>query len=223
MPATSRVSAATGRSRMETVLRLAAAVGGPLAERPSDRTITAQTVKHAGVKPFPRGHIQIAVDGFVRDPHPRHRNAPAAATGRSAVATNRHQVWRRPSPPTPHWRPACLLSDAAPSRTQQHRQPTPGTRRGHHCRRSPFTPSTTGRSDQRSIAPPGLPRSHATFLHARPRSHDWPCAAAEPEGSHPTDAGTAGSEAAFRPACAPFPGSNHHGATSPTTDSAARR
>src|ERR1700737_3707361 len=80
-----------------------------------------------------------------------------------------------------------------------------------------------GRYDRRSFALAGLPRSYVRFLHARPRPDDWPCAAAEPEESHPTDVGTAGSEAAFRPACALFPGWNHHGATLPTTDSAARR
>jgi hypothetical protein len=155
---------------------------------------------------------------------PRHRDAPAAATGRSAEATNRHQVWRRPSPPTPYSRPACSLSDAAPSGTQLHRRPAPGTRRDHHCGRSPVTPSTTaGRYDRRSFALSGLPRSRVRFLHAQPRPDDRPCAAAEREGSRPTDAGTAGSEAGFRPACAPFPGSNHHGATLRTTNSAARR
>ena len=99
--------------------------------RPEDRlpsgrrleTITAQTVKLAAVECHPRRHIHVTVDGFVRDP--RHRNAPAAATARSAVSTNRHQVWHRPSPPTPHSRPACSLSDAAPARTQPYRQPAP--------------------------------------------------------------------------------------------------
>jgi hypothetical protein len=55
-----------------------------------------------------------------------------------------------------------------------------------------LTSTTAGRYDQRSNAPSGLQRSHARFLHARPNSDGWPCAAAEPEGSHPTDAGTAG-------------------------------
>jgi hypothetical protein len=105
------------------------------------------------------------------------------------------------------------LGRRALSNAAAHRQPARGTRHGHHCARSPSTPSTTaGRYDQRSIAPSDQPQSHVIFLHARPRLNDWPCAAAEPEESHPTDAETAGSEATFHPACAPFPESNHHDA-----------
>ena len=100
-----------------------AAAGGPLAQRTpfrndhrSDGETCCRRVPSATA-------VHVTVDGFVRDP--RHRNAPAAATGRSAVSTNRHQVWHRPSPPTPHSRPACSLSDAAPARTQPYRQPAP--------------------------------------------------------------------------------------------------
>ena len=53
------------------VADLGAAVGGPLAERSPYRTMTAQTVKHAGVECLPRRHIHITVDGLVRDPHAR--------------------------------------------------------------------------------------------------------------------------------------------------------
>jgi hypothetical protein len=53
------------------VADLAATVGGPLAQRTPYRTIAAQTVKHAGVKHFPRRHIHITVDRLVRDPHRR--------------------------------------------------------------------------------------------------------------------------------------------------------
>ena len=60
---------------------------------------------------------------------PRHRDAPAAATRRSAVATNRHPVWRRPHPLAPHSPPACSLSGAAPGRTRQRRRPMPGRQR----------------------------------------------------------------------------------------------
>jgi hypothetical protein len=60
------------------------------------------------------------------------RDAPAAATARSAVVTNRHRAWPRPAPPTRYRRPACSPSDGAPCQTPQHRQPARGTRDDHH-------------------------------------------------------------------------------------------
>jgi adenylate cyclase len=38
--------------------------------RPSNRTVTPQTVKHAGVEDIPRRHGHITVDRLVRDPRP---------------------------------------------------------------------------------------------------------------------------------------------------------
>jgi hypothetical protein len=43
-------------------------VPAPLAARPSNRTVTPQTVKHAGVEDIPRRHGHITVDRLVRDP-----------------------------------------------------------------------------------------------------------------------------------------------------------
>jgi hypothetical protein len=50
---------------------LAATVRALLSARTSDRTMTPQTMEHAGVKHFPRRHIQVAIDRLVRDPHRR--------------------------------------------------------------------------------------------------------------------------------------------------------
>jgi hypothetical protein len=51
------------------VADLTASVRTLLSARPSYRTIGTQTVEHAGVKHFPRRHIQIPVDRFMRDLH----------------------------------------------------------------------------------------------------------------------------------------------------------
>ena len=53
----------------DRVADLAAAIRTALAPRPADRTIAAQAVKHVGVECLPRGHIDITVERFVRDPH----------------------------------------------------------------------------------------------------------------------------------------------------------
>ena len=54
---------------METVLRIWPRRRRTAYRAAVDRTIGAQTVEHAGVKHYPRGHIQIVVDRFMRDPH----------------------------------------------------------------------------------------------------------------------------------------------------------
>ena len=52
-------------------------VPAPLAARPSNRTVTPQTVKHAGVEHIPRRHGHITVDRLLRDPP---RRVPAKLT-----------------------------------------------------------------------------------------------------------------------------------------------
>ena len=197
------------------VADLATAVGGPLAQRSPYRTITAQMLKHADVECLPRRHIHITVDGFVRDPHVSvTRMLPPQPLG--------DLLWRlivikfggdQARQPPIRGQLAHLRTPRPPERSSI------GSQRPIRVATTiaddlPWTPSTTaGRYDRRSFALSDLLRSHVRFLHARPRPDDWPCAAAEREESHPTDAKTAESEATSRPACAPFPGSNHHGAT----------
>ena len=159
-----------------------------------------------------------------RSASPRHRETPAAATGRSAAVTNRRPACRRPHHVAPGWSRACLVSGAAPARTPPRRRPMPGRRRGHHCGQSPAIPSTTvGRSAARSPVPTGRPRSRVRSPHAQPGSVDWLCAAAGSAGSRPIDAGIAGSGAASHPACVPSRGSHHRAATLPRSDPAVRR
>src|SRR4029077_10364894 len=50
---------------------LAASVRTLLSARPPDRTLAPEKMEHAGVKHFPRRHIQVTIDRFVGDPHRR--------------------------------------------------------------------------------------------------------------------------------------------------------
>ena len=64
-----------------------AAAGGPLAQRTPSRNDHRSDGETCCRRMPSATAVHVTVDGFVRDP--RHRNAAAAATGRSAVATNR--------------------------------------------------------------------------------------------------------------------------------------